>query len=191
MLVRHSRNGWKLVGSTYTDYEGDVVDRSHHGFGYRNIHLTNTTGRNDIVECKVAADRENVYFYVKTANDLTSSSDPDWMKLYLGVGSSNAPSWEGFNYLAGETVGGNTMSLSKCDGGWKWSRTGEMEYSCSGCELELKIPMESLGIAKPDKFTIDFKWVDNAGLEGDICKCMTDGDSAPDNRWRYRFIFER
>lgn len=186
-----SFDDWKQVGSTYTDYEGDVVDRNHHGFGYRNIHLTNTTGRNDIVECKVAADRENVYFYVKTANDLTSSSDPDWMKLYLGVGSSKAQSWEGFNYLVGEKVGDKTMSLSKCDGGWKWSRTGEMEYSCSGCELELKIPMASLGIAKPDKFTIDFKWVDNAGLEGDICKCMTDGDSAPDNRWRYRYIFER
>ena len=182
---------WDDVGSTYTDYRGDVADRNHHGFGYKNLHLTNTTGRNDIVECKVAADKSNLYFYAKADGQLTSHTDSEWMKLYIGVAGGSS-SWEGFQYVVGEkNADATTRSLGKCAGGWNWTDAGSVNYSYSGNEIEICVPLEKLGIKNAESFTVDFKWVDNAALDGDICKCMTDGDSAPDNRWRYRYIFKR
>ena len=47
-----------------------------------------------------------------------------------------------------------------------------------------------LGIADVRNFTVDFKWIDNAVTDGDIRECMRDGDSAPGDRFRYRYIFK-
>ena len=64
-----------------------------------------------------------------------------------------------------------------------------VHFAASGCEMEIAIPLEDLGIKDADSFTLDFKFVDNAAGDGDIQTCMRDGDSAPDGRFRYRYKF--
>lgn len=57
--------------------------------------------------------------------------------------------------------------------------------------MELAIPMADLGITNPNEFTLDFKWIDNAVNDGDIQECLSDGDSAPNGRFRYRYQFKK
>ena len=81
--------------------------------------------------------------------------------------------------------------LEKSLGGWSWEKVTKVQYCVKGNEIEIAVPLESLGISDPDKFTVDFKWIDNAAGDGNIQTCMRDGDSATDGRFRYRYKFRK
>lgn len=56
--------------------------------------------------------------------------------------------------------------------------------------MEIAIPLSCLGVKDKKSFTIDFKWVDNAVVNGNIMECIDRGDSAPNGRFKYRFIYK-
>lgn len=173
---------WSGVKSSFSDDKGDITARDH--FGYGSVgRLTNNTGRNDIVNTKTATDGTNLYFYVRCASDITPSTDPDWMKLFIKV-SKSTDAWEGFQFAV-KTPG----VLEKSKKGWSWEKVGDISWKVSGKEMELAIPCSALGIA--DSFTAEFKWIDNAASDGDIQTCMRDGDSAPNGRFRYIYSFQK
>src|SRR5215217_1362858 len=57
---------WTSVPAVYKDDQGDTFHRKHAGWG-RYREYINNTGRNDIVEARVAVDAQYISFYVKTA----------------------------------------------------------------------------------------------------------------------------
>ena len=153
---------WKPVQAAYADDKGDIAFRNHFGYG-RMGQLVNTTGRNDIVQAKVANDGTYLYFYVKTASDITPYKDKNWMRLFINVIGSDKPNWEHFQYMInGEVTDETTTSLAVCRGNWDWETQQEISYRVEGSEMELAIPMASLGIKNVRDFKIDFKWIDNA-----------------------------
>ena len=83
---------------------------------------TNTTGRNDIVDAKVARDRRYVYFYVETADKLTPSTDRNWMMLFIDVDRDKATGWEGYDFVLNyEKPQDGKSVLSRHSGdGWNW-----------------------------------------------------------------------
>jgi len=179
---------WKEVKSVYTDDKGDIMARDHYGYG-RIGALINNTGRNDIVETRVAADALNIYFYVKTASDITAHTDARWMRLFINVIGSTTSKWEGFGFIVNSTANsGTSTTLERNKGGWNWGKVQDISYNVSKTEMELAIPLSALGISKSDGYSIDFKWIDNAVNSGDIKECMRDGDSAPNSRFRYRYV---
>lgn len=64
----------------------------------------NRTGRNDIVESKVARDDRFVYFYVRTAEPLTPYTDPLWMLLFIDADGDHSTGWEGYDLLVNESL---------------------------------------------------------------------------------------
>ena len=184
-----SFSDWENVKALYADYKGDVTHRNHFGWG-RIGTLTNDTGRNDLQLGKVTNDGKNIYFYMKTGSDITDPGDPQWMQLFLHVTGETA--WEGFDFAINRTAPSKTEAqLEKSLGGWSWEKVTKVKYCVKGNEIEIAVPLESLGISDPDKFTVDFKWIDNAAGDGNIQTCMRDGDSAPDGRFRYRYKFRK
>ena len=180
---------WETVEALYGDYRGDITHRNHYGWGSVGTY-TNTTGRNDIVLSKVTNDGKNIYFYAECADDITPSTDPQWMQLFLHVDGTT--SWESFDYAINRTKPGETEAvLEKSEGGWSWASAGKVSYKVAGNKIEISVPLESIGIKSADKFTVDFKWIDNAAGDGNIQSCMHDGDSAPDGRFRYRYKFSK
>ncbi|MDR1743371.1 MAG: hypothetical protein LBR48_06065 [Dysgonamonadaceae bacterium] len=178
---------WQSVTAVYADDKGDIGDRNHFGYG-RIGQLTNTTGRNDIVETRVASDADNVYFYVRTASDLSPYTDPRWMRLFIDVIGSSVSKWENFGFVVNHEVKSATQTtLKKAGATWAdWQNVRDIDYRLNGNEMELVIPRSALGIGS-GAFELDFKWVDNAIADGDIKECMSDGDSAPNSRFRYRY----
>lgn len=182
---------WSAVKSEYADNTGDITHRDHYGWGSVG-HLVNKTGRNDIHVCKVATDEKNLYFYVRTVSDLSPYSDKDWMRLFISVDESGESSWEGFNYVVNNKVTSDRATTLQANaGGWRWNEGKSLDYRVSGCEMELAVPLSDLGIKNVRDFTISFKWIDNAAVDGDILTCMKDGDSAPNSRFRYVFHHKR
>jgi hypothetical protein len=175
---------WNDVKAYYKDYTNDIVNRNHPGFGstvYRN-----TTGRNDIYEMKVCSDKDNIYFLVTCANDITQPSGSNWMNLYIRTQNKSNNTWNGYDFVLNRTAPSKDKAiLEKCSqkGEFSWTKVAEVSYSMYKKYMMVAIPKSALGIST-DKFAIQFKWTDNC-TPGDIFSFYTDGDAAPIGRLNY------
>src|SRR5690606_13973177 len=107
---------WKDVYPGYVDYIQDTQDRKHPGAQSRpQTVYTNTTGRNDFHQMKVARDKERIYFYVSTVGDISPVSGDNWMRLYLDVDRSHTTGWNGYDY---RVISGNILQRYR-SGQWK------------------------------------------------------------------------
>jgi len=161
------------------------MHRDHKGYG--STHYRDTTGRNDIVLCKMATDHENLYCFVQTREPITAFTDKNWMRLFLNADGNPKTGWEGYDYLVNaEVADAKTTTLKKSSAGWSWKTVGQISYALAGNQMELAIPLKVLGIDRVP--TMEFHWADNIQKSGDLAEFYVSGDSAPDGRYNYRFI---
>ncbi len=155
------------IKSVYRDYRNDTAHRNSVDFAQNPI--TDSSGRNDIVNMKVAEDTENYYFYVDTAKALSSSDGGSWMTLFINE-----------NIVANRTapVNGKTDIERNTDG--VFTKTGEAEIRYEGNKLMLRVSKALVDSA--DGFS--FKWADNY-IENDVNSFYTKGDAAPYGRLCY------
>jgi len=183
---------WANVAPEYRDDKGDTIHRDHPS--HKNIgQYVNNTGRNDLVVAKVAYDADRVYFYIRTAEPIKSHNDEAWMMLFIDVDSDHRTGWEGYDFVVDRRVkDGTTTVLERSTGGWEWTRQAELNYRVKDRELELAVDRLVLGFDRgPSVPRFDFKWSDNAQQTGDVLTFITDGDSAPNGRFNYRFESRR
>ena len=182
---------WAKVEVEYLDTIGDVYHRDYNGYG--GLHYTNNTGRNDIVECKVAIDKKNAYFYVQTNKAITPHTDNNWMLLLIDADNNSKTGWYGYDYIINKSVIDAThstiMRYNAANPLSPWEKTGQINYRYTGNMLELAVPRKLLGI-KGNNSILDFKWADNpTDLKDPISLCVS-GDSAPNRRFNYRCIWK-
>ena len=180
-------NYWAGVDNGFRSHHGNTLHRDSPGWG--DVRLTNTTGRNDLVEAKVAHDRRNVYFYIECAQDITPPSDKAWMRLFIDADCDHSTGWEGYDYVVNRLSprGGHAILERNQDGGWKWVDGKEVTYTLSGSKLFVTIPKGMLGLQPGHPFSLQFKWSDNMQDEGDIIDFLVNGDVAPLGRFNYSF----
>jgi len=180
---------WQNVDAIFRDDKGDTFHRKHPGWG-KYTEYVNNTGRNDIIETRVAVDEQYVSFYVKTNETLTSWKSEDWMRLYIGISDSKKPDWEGFQYLVNQKpISATTTSIQTNTGGWKWKSSGQVSYAFKDNELEIKVPRKLLGLTGK-QFSLNFKWTDNIPADGNVMNFLDKGDAAPNARFTYNFIYK-
>ena len=156
--------------------------------GHADMFYTNTTGRNDIVDAKVARDRRYVYFYVETAENLTPESDPNWMMLFIDTDRDKSTGWAGYDFvLNDESPEQGQCVLSRSVGSeWGWERVGTVDYAVDGNRMEIRIPRSLLKLDGALNF--EFKWSDNMQEEGNIMDFYVNGDAAPGGR--FNFVYD-
>lgn len=176
---------WSDVTPVFKDPVGDVMHRNFAGYD-PTVTYTNTTGRNDIIESRSTYDTNNLYFYMKTAQPLTSSTDPNWMLLFIDADRSKGTGWEGYDFVVNLGVKSTTQTTLKQWDGQNWTNEKLISYFVNGSEMELSIPRSAVTM---DKSTPEFyfHWSDNAQQLKDITCFFTDGESAPDRRFNYNF----
>jgi hypothetical protein len=182
---------WKTVKVEYRDARGDTAHRDYDGYG--GLHYVEDSGRNDIVTAKVAVDPKYVYFYAETAEALTSSKGKNWMLLLIDADRNPKTGWAGYDYVVNYSVTDETHTtlmryVTSATGG-SWVKVADLDYRYAGNALEVKVPRELLGL-KGNAFSFDFHWADNpTDLVDPISLCIS-GDSAPDRRFNYRYIWQ-
>ena len=176
---------WNAITPVYRAYANNTISRDYDG--YAGYHYENTTGRNDFVESRVAYDAENLYFMVKTAENITPHTDKAWMRLFIDVEGVDGENWETFEYMLNrQSPTADKATLEKSKGGWSWEKVAEVAYTVDGDTMVVIIPRSALGIGAGD-FTVNFKWSDNMQTDGDIMDFYTNGDVAPGARFKYQF----
>lgn len=188
MSVDGSFGDWDQVEVVYRDTRGDVFHRDAKGYG--GLHYRDSSGRNDIVACKVAVGKNDVFFYAETAEALTASSDPDWMLLLIDADGDSSTGWYGYDILINKDITSDGIGnvLRYVDG--KWTKAGEYRFAVDGNRLELSVPKSLLGVSGKTA-TFDFKWADNTGELVDPISLCLKGDTAPNRRFNYRFIWNK
>ena len=178
---------WTRVDNGFRSHPGNTLHRDSPGWG--DEHMTNTTGRNDIVEAKVAHDRRNVYFYVACREDITPSTDPAWMRLFIDTDCDHATGWEGYDFVLNRQspADGRAQLERNTGNGWNWTPCAQVSYELRGRELFVILPKSALGVASGRPFNMEFKWSDNMQAEGDILDLLVNGDCAPLGRFNYAF----
>ena len=174
---------WMNVLPIYTDHKGDIKPRDFTTFG---IHYLNNTGRNDIIQARVARDDKNVYFYVSTENRMTPYTDKNWMLLFINADCNRKTGWEGYDFLVNSEVKSSETTTLKRWNGDSWVHLADIPYRVSGGEMELSIPLARLNL-DPSDVTFDFHWMDNMQNLNDINDFFIYGDSAPERRFDYRY----
>lgn len=154
---------WKDVTPEFRDTIGDPVHRNHLGWGSTGRYFNNS-GRNDIVAAKVSFDAEKVYFYVRTKDLLTPSTDSNWMVLLIDTDANPKTGWLGYDLIIRPGV------------------TQNLAFRVTGNEMELALPRSKVSQ------TFDFKWIDNIEPGKDASLFTLDGDAAPNDRFNYRAI---
>ncbi len=175
---------WEGVDLEYRDTIGDVVHRDHRGYG--DLVYKNTTGRNDFVIAKAAYDAKHLYFFAQTRNVITPHTDPMWMLLLLDTDQDSATGWMGYDLVINQSVKSDKVTTVKRWRDGVWQTIGTATYRVSGNGLELAVPRDLAGQTDGTP-SFDFHWADNIqGFTG-ISELGTNGDSAPNRRWNYRF----
>ncbi len=183
---------WGKGLTEFRDTRGDTFHRNHNGYG--GLHYTNDSGRNDIVTCKVAVDKQFVNFYAETAEKLTPATGNNWMLLLIDADNNSQTGWFGYDFLINKNVKDpNTSTLMRYDNKHPehpWVEVAELKLSYAVNQLEIEIPRKLLGLTTTN-FTFDFKWSDNASDLSDPISFCTNGDTAPNRRFNYRFIWSQ
>ncbi|MBQ6267844.1 MAG: hypothetical protein IJK64_08760 [Clostridia bacterium] len=165
------------ITAVYKDYENDTFDRDSRGFG--DTYYTDASGRNDIVNAKVAEDAQNLYFYVDTAAPLSPATDSAWMTLFLNTSGKT-----GYDFVINRTAPAGGKTAVEAIDGDRRQTVGTAEIRFEGNRLMLSVSKSLLGLGKNAAFS--FKWADNY-IDGDLMSFYTKGDSAPYGRlnWMY------
>lgn len=181
---------WNKVKVEYRDTKGDVFHRDYNGYG--GLHYQNNTGRNDIVTCKISVDDDDIYYYAQTNDALTPFSGKNWMLLLIDADHNPKTGWYGYDFLINKKVTDDkTTSLMRYDSITnQWIVISQLNYRFQGNKIEIAVPRKLLGL-KGNAFTFDFHWADNPTDLKDPISLCTSGDSAPNRRFNYRFIWEK
>lgn len=174
---------WDDVQPYYASYKGNTLHRDCPG--RYNTYYKNVSGRNDIVGSKVTHDEKYIYFYVETADNLTSSQDPNWMMLFIDTDRNKKTGWNGYDYVINHTSpdGKNVIIEKSRKDKWIWDAVGKGKCAIHGNMLEIAIEKKLLNLTSV--VDIEFKWCDNMQNEGDIMDFYVNGDVAPGGRFNF------
>lgn len=182
---------WDHVKAHYLDISGDAMARDYENAVGTAHSYTDSSNRNDIAEVKVVHDSKNLYFYVKTKEDVTAhqSGDTGWMNILISAGSdfSGKSDFCGYNYLINRTPGADgATSVERSKGGYAWETAGSAQYRVYGNVMLCAVPLSALGLTS-DSCYIQFKVTDNVQNPGDIMDYYVSGDNAPIGRLSYAY----
>lgn len=178
---------WDNITNEYNHYINST--RARNADSWQDVHYESDTMRNDFRNVKVTYDSENIYFRIKTVDNITPYTDNAWMRLFIDTDSTGKrDNWEGFEYVINrENAAEDEIIIEKSTGGWKFKETGKGKYNINENIMYLQIPRNTLDLDKNEEVHFNFKLSDNMQSDGDILDFYQSGDVAPGGRFMFVF----
>ena len=178
---------WNTALPVFNDLVGENLKRNSQASAFIAPYFDNTS-RNDIASTRVAYDKNNVYFYVRTEANLTPSTDSNWMMLYIDADRTKTTGWEGYDFVVNMEVTSANQTTLKARKEGKWETVAQCQYAVNGNEMEIAVPRSALTVG--DKPNFYFHWVDNIQAIDDITEFFKHGESAPERRYNFHYFAE-
>ena len=113
------------------------------------------------------------------------------MYLLIDTDHNSSTGWFGYDAVVNKKVLDEKSTTLQCYSKENiWEQKSIINYKYAGNELEMSIPRNLLGL-EGNSLTFDFKWCDNPeDLKDPISLCKS-GDTAPNRRFNYRFVWNK
>ncbi len=178
---------WDKVSPAFTDNVGDTDLRSELSFSSE-FRYVNGSARNDLDTARISQDATHIYFYISTATPLITVDDEYWMNLYIDIDADPATGWEGFDYVLNRARTDKEVSVEVFrDGAWAAPAQTNAGYELGESHMVISVEKTALGFAEGEVASFHFKWADNARVDGDVMRFMTEGDCAPNDRFAFAY----
>lgn len=173
---------WHTVPSgLFVDKSGDTNHRAAESWGDKKIF--DQTGRNDLIEIKVAREQNSFAFLLKTSKQMTPPTDEGWMNLFIDSDLNPSTGWNGFDYVVNRGRDTKDCTIEALSPNGKTTLYKKTPYAHYQTMLEVKIPI--LPEWSEGTIQFDFHATDNSPLN-DLF--FSKGDHAPDRRFNYRYL---
>lgn len=143
---------------------------------------------NHITDIKVTHDDINIYFFVRTKSNFTSSTGKsDWLNILVGTSEPELKNWESYEYLLGQKFQDGIATVGKLNSDFTTTASGAARYVQKDNILQIECSKEALGINSSNKFY--FKVATGVEDPSDIMSYYTSGISLPIGRLSYLYEF--
>lgn len=177
---------WRKVVPQFYDAVTDPTHRDCRGWG-KDTRYVNMTGRNDFIQARVSYDADNLYFYVKTKDAIQGDfASENWISLLIDSDENVQTGNKGNDFIIASNGSKFALFQGREDSIVEEPEI-EVRFQISENEIELAVPRKSLNLADK-KPVFRFKWSDGINILGNWAGFTTDGDTAPNDRYYYRYI---
>ena len=148
-----------------------------------NIVYTTKPADNNITSVSVAHDDQNLYFIVRTENDIVPYNDkPGYMNILLGVGEPKKQGWEGYTFVVNRRCVGSCDRMNMSGNTITYNKVNTV---IDGNTMKVEIPRELIGAT--DAKQIYFKVADSVESIKDIDNYYVTGKVLPLGRLSYAY----
>ena len=142
---------------------------------------------NNIQEIRVAHDKDNLYFMLRTEKDITSRKDGElsWMNLFIGAGKPALEGWEGYEYVLNRSGSENSADIVKLNADFTGETVGQADMKIDGNRMFLCVPRSLVGMQNETEFY--FKAADSVATPEDIMEYYVSGSVMPMGRLSYEY----
>lgn len=175
--------------AAYLDFAGDTAKRNHRSANVQvKGNYTDSSGRNDIAEIRVAHDGDYLYFRIVCGRAISSrrADDRGWMNILIEVDGLSGASWNNYHYVVNRTEQNGELKVERLNSDGSGKVCGTAETDLFYDTLTVRIAREDIGLTGSNK-TIRFKAADNVTNLTDIMDYYITGDCAPIGRLSYTY----
>ncbi len=142
---------------------------------------------NNIQEIRVAHDKDNLYFMLRTEKDITSRKDGElsWMNLFIGAGKPALEGWDGYEYVLNRSGSENSADIVKLNADFTGEIVGQADMKIDGNRMFLCVPRSLVGMQDETEFY--FKAADSVQAADDIMDYYVTGSALPLGRLSYEY----
>ena len=187
--IYNDTSQWNDITNIYRNIGSLNYGRNSAGFAVNGPTYTLPVPNNNLQEIKVTNDADNIYFYIRSENNITAyvSGQTNWMNLFIGTNQLSRQGWEGYSYIINREPNVNgTTSIEKLDSTGNGVNVGSIEYTINNNILQFKIPKTALSLTD-SSCQFYFKAADGVQDQKNIMDYYVTGKSLPLGRLSFNY----
>lgn len=150
--IHGSVTAWDKVGYSQTNLDQRFIARDSYG-GSQTVRYTQDAPADKITLIKVAHDEENIYFYVKCKEKLSSpKGKSNWLNIFIGTGEPQLKAWESYEYVIGRNVEGENISVQSLKADFSASDIGSAAIVMKANIIQIAVPRSLLKLDSGSSF---------------------------------------
>ena len=177
---------WYITEGVYRQIGQDAYRRMSSSVD-GSITYRTTLPENNIQEIRVAHDDNNIYFMLRTEDDISAREDGNlsWMNLFIGAGEPALEGWEGYEYVLNRSGSDTATDIVKLNADFTGEVVGQAEMKIDGNRMFISVPRNLIGMENETQFY--FKAADSVAVPDDIMEYYVSGSVMPMGRLSYEY----
>lgn len=177
---------WYITEGVYRQIGQDAYRRMSSSVD-GSITYRTTLPENNIQEIRVAHDDNNIYFMLRTEEDISAREDGNlsWMNLFIGAGEPALEGWEGYEYVLNRSGSDTATDIVRLNADFTGEVVGQAEMKIDGNRMFISVPRNLIGMENETQFY--FKAADSVAVPDDIMEYYVSGSVMPMGRMSYEY----